>query len=125
FDEITSGASSDLEQATNIARTMVTRYGMSEKLGPRTFGKREELVFLGRDLHEQRDYSDRVAHAIDEEVRSLIDGAYQNARKVLTSHKDKLSRLARYLISNETIEAEHLDELLASQTPPTADAAPA
>jgi len=125
FDEITSGASNDLEQATNIARTMVTRYGMSENLGPRTFGKREELVFLGKELHEQRDYGNSVARAIDEEVRSLIDGAYQNAKNALISHKDKLTKLARYLITNETIEGDHLNELFKTQDPPTAEAIPA
>ncbi|MCH9009823.1 MAG: ATP-dependent zinc metalloprotease FtsH, partial [Chloroflexi bacterium] len=125
FDDITTGASDDLEQATNIARSMVTRYGMSERLGPRTFGKREELVFLGRDLHERRDYSDRIAQVIDEEVRSLIDGAYQSARNALVSHKDKLSQLARYLITNETIESDQLKEILESQTPPNAEPAPA
>ena len=125
FDDITTGASDDLEQATNIARSMVTRYGMSERLGPRTFGKREELVFLGRDLHEQRDYSDSIAQVIDEEVRSLIDGAYQSAKKALISHKDKLSQLARYLITNETIEGDHLKEILESQTPPIVEPAPA
>ena len=125
FDEITTGASNDLEQATNIARTMVTRYGMSEKLGPRTFGKREELVFLGKELHEQRDYSDSVAWAIDQEVRSLIDGSYQSAKDALISHKDKLCQLAKYLMTNETIEGDSLKELLESQAPPTADPAPA
>ena len=125
FDDITTGASDDLEQATNIARSMVTRYGMSERLGPRTFGKREELVFLGRDLHERRDYSDQIAQVIDEEVRSLIDGAYQSARNALVSHKDKLSRLARYLITNETIESDQLKEILDSQTPPNAEPSPA
>ena len=125
FEDITTGASNDLEQATNMARTMVTRYGMSEKLGPRTFGKREELVFLGREIAEQRNYSDRVARDIDEEVHSLIDGAYQAAKRVLTDHKAKLSQLARYLVTHETLEGDVLQELLNSDPPPLPDAAAA
>ena len=127
FDEVTTGASNDLEQATNIARTMVTRYGMSEELGPRTFGKREELVFLGREIAEQRDYSDRVAETIDSEVHSLIDKAYKTATRLLTEHKEKLTHLAKYLISNETVEGDELDKLLGARppSPGLADAAPA
>ena len=125
FDEITTGASNDLEQATNIARTMVTRYGMSEKLGPRTFGKREELVFLGREISEQRNYSDRVAETIDEEVHSLIDNAYQTAKRLLSAHKAKLTQVAKYLLIHETVAEEALDELLNSQPPTISDATPA
>ncbi len=125
FDEVTTGASSDLEQATNIARTMVTRYGMSEKLGPRTFGKREELVFLGREISEQRNYSDQVAETIDEEVHSLIDNAYQTAKRLLGAHKAKLTQMAKYLIDHETVAEEALDELLNSQPPSLSDATPA
>ena len=111
FDEMTTGASNDLEQATNIARTMVTRYGMSEKLGPRTFGKREELVFLGREISEQRDYSDSVAQTIDEEVHGIIDTGYATAKRLITANKSKLTRLAKYLLSHETAEVETLQEL--------------
>ena len=115
FDEVTTGATNDLEEATNLARAMVTRYGMSEKLGPRTFGKKEELVFLGREISEQRDYSDSVAQTIDEEVHDLINDAYQTAKKVLTKNKDKLTQLAQYLIEHETAEGEVLEGLLNSQ----------
>ena len=125
FNETTTGASNDLEQATSIARTMVTRYGMSEALGPRTFGKREELVFLGREITEQRDYSDSVAETIDNEVRGLIDGAYQTAKRLLTDNKAKLAQLSKYLLVHETIEDEQLKELFASPAPGLADAAPA
>ena len=114
FDEITTGASNDLEQATQIARTMVTRYGMSEKLGPRTFGKREELVFLGREISEQRDYSDRIAEEIDEDVHRLVSTAYKTANKVLTENRPKLSNLAKYLIAHETAEEETIGELFGS-----------
>ncbi len=124
FDEVTTGASNDMEQATNIARTMVTRYGMSEKLGPRTFGKREELVFLGREISEQRDYSDSVAEIIDSEVRGLIDNGYQTAKRLLTSNVAMLTKVAKYLIDNETVEGDTLNELFAS-SPGGSDAAPA
>ena len=112
FKDVTTGASNDLEQATNIARTMVTRYGMSSKLGPRTFGKREELVFLGREISEQRDYSDKIAQDIDEEVYGLVENAYQAATSVITDNKDRLSHLARYLIAHETVEGDELKEIL-------------
>ena len=127
FDEMTTGASNDLEQATNIARTMVTRYGMSEKLGPRTFGKREELVFLGREISEQRNYSDRVAETIDDEVHGLVEGAYQTAKKLLTDHQESLARLAKYLLTNETVEGDKLNELLGPppETGPTGVSQPA
>ena len=119
FDEITTGAGSDIEQATNIARQMVTRYGMSEKLGPRTFGKREEMVFLGREISEQRDYSDKVAETIDQEVHGIIDDAYESARKVIAEYMPKLKQLSEYLIVNETIEVDELDKLW--ETPPDSD----
>ena len=125
FDEVTTGASNDLEQATNIARTMVTRYGMSERLGPRTFGKREELVFLGREISEQRNYSDKVAEIIDDEVRSLISGAYESAKHQISSNIAKLTQLSQYLISHETIESEVLQELFRTPPPATPDATPA
>ena len=122
---MTTGASNDLEQATNIARTMVTRYGMSEKLGPRTFGKREELVFLGKELHEQRDYSDRVAEQIDEEVHGLIEKAYKTAQGLLKTNGSTLKRLAEYLLTNETVEGDDLQELLKTPEGGLPEAAPA
>ena len=123
FDELTTGAGSDLEQATNIARTMVTRYGMSEKLGPRTFGKREELVFLGREISEQRDYSDSVAQTIDEEVHRLIDTAQNTAREVLEEHRPRLDRISKYLLEHETIEEDQVEEVF--DTPPAPEMSPA
>ena len=131
FEDVTTGASNDLEQATNIARTMVTRYGMSSKLGPRTFGKREELVFLGREITEQRDYSDKVAQDIDEEVFDLVEYAYKTATNVITDNRTKLAQLARHLIAHETVEGDELNEILDTDTdadpapPPVAEAAPA
>ncbi|MFL2761363.1 MAG: ATP-dependent zinc metalloprotease FtsH [Dehalococcoidia bacterium] len=114
FDEMTTGASSDMQQATNIARAMVTQYGMSQKLGPRTFGKREELVFLGREISEQRDYSEDIAESIDQEVFSLIDESYKTATDLLKSNMAKLTQLSKYLISYETIEGEELRNLFAT-----------
>jgi cell division protease FtsH len=111
FDEVTTGAGNDLEQATNIARTMVTRYGMSEKLGPRTFGKREEMVFLGREITEQRDYSDSVAQTIDEEVHDLLDVAYKSARRVITENMAQLTQLSKYLLEHETAEVDALEQV--------------
>ena len=123
--EITTGAGDDLEKATNLATTMITRYGMSSKLGPRTFGKREELVFLGREISEQRDYSDSVAETIDEEVRSLVEEAYQTAKRLLIDNKDKLAQVANYLIDNETLEGDALVELFNEPLPPTLEPASA
>jgi cell division protease FtsH len=111
FGEITTGASNDLEQATKIARAMVTQLGMSKKLGPRTFGKREEMVFLGREIHEQVDYSDHFAEVIDSEVKRLIEEAHDNARKRISDNRKTLAKIAEYLIEYETAEDKVLDEL--------------
>jgi|TARA_Y100000310_G_scaffold277733_2_gene295711 cell division protease FtsH len=124
FDEVTTGAGNDLEQATNIARTMITRYGMSETLGPRTFGKREELVFLGREISEQRDYSDSVAEAIDDEVHRLIGSAYKTAQRILTDNKGRLDRISSYLMAHETIEEQQVPEIF-DTIPPEGDLSPA
>ncbi len=113
FGEITTGASSDLEKATKMARAMVTQYGMSEVLGPRTFGQKEELVFLGREITEQRDYSEEVARQIDSEVKRIIDKAYGRALAILKEHREKLDNLAKRLIEIETIEGQELEALLA------------
>jgi cell division protease FtsH len=106
--EMTTGPQNDIEQATKIARQMVTQWGMSERLGPRTFGRKEELVFLGREIAEQRNYSEKVAEEIDEEVRRIIDHAYQVAKKILTENRAKLDQTARKLMEVETIEGEDL-----------------
>jgi len=113
FGEVTTGAGSDLEQVARISRRMVTDYGMSEKLGPRTFGRRGELIFLGREVtEEQKDYSEKTAEDIDEEVHKLVQRAQSVAREVLTNNKEKLVKLAEALIANETIEGAALDALL-------------
>ena len=91
--EMTTGPQSDIQQATRTARQMVTQWGMSERLGPRTFGRKEEMIFLGREISEQRDYSEKVAEEIDEEVRRLIDKAYQTAKELLMEHRAKLDEI--------------------------------
>ena len=113
FGDITTGAQNDLEQATKLARKMVTEYGMSEKLGPRIFGQRQELVFLGREITEQRDYGDKVANEIDEEVYAIIQRAYKTTKRILTRNKAKLRELAEELIARETLDEPDLDRLFA------------
>ena len=117
FDEVTTGASNDIERATKIALGMIKRYGMSKSLGPRTFGKREEMVFLGREISEERDYGDKVAEEIDSEVRSLINLAYEQANQLLITHKPKLVLLAEYLIEHETVSGAALNHLFNEEEP--------
>ena len=124
FNEVTTGASNDLEQVTQIARAMVTRYGMSESLLPRTFGKREEMVFLGREISEMRDYSEKVAQEIDEEVQSIVVDAYHTAKRLLLENYPKLVQIARYLMLHESIEGPDLEQLFASDAPPLDGAVP-
>jgi len=109
---ITTGASDDIGKATKLARRMVTEWGMSEKLGPLAFGTKEELVFLGRDLGEHRNYSEEVAGEIDQEVHSLVDNAYLTAKKVLTLRRGTLQALASHLIEVESMERAEMDELI-------------
>ncbi len=118
FEESTTGPSDDLQRATSIARQMVTQWGMSERLGPRTFGRKEEMVFLGREISESRNYSEKVAEEIDEEVRQIIDKAYHAAKKVITEHKDKLDGIVKALLEEETIEGDNLTAILTGQAPP-------
>jgi cell division protease FtsH len=117
FGEMSTGAQHDLGETTKLARKMVTEYGMSKKLGPRTFGQRQELVFLGREISEQRDYSDKIAQEIDEEVHSIIQRAYDTARKVLTENKAKLKQLAEELIVHETLDESKLNKIFEGLTP--------
>jgi cell division protease FtsH len=114
FDAVTTGASNDIENATHIARQMITRYGMSESLGPRTFGKKEDMIFLGREISEQRDYSDKTAEEIDYEVHKLIQSAYEQATEILKANSGKLAQIANYLVTNETVEGKELNELFES-----------
>jgi cell division protease FtsH len=121
FGDMTSGASDDIERATKLARRMVTQWGMSEKLGPLTFGHKEELVFLGRDLGEQRNYSEEVAGEIDKEVHRLIEAAYKRASKILTERREKMIELAEYLKHEETIDGSQMDDILSKPSAPNGE----
>ena len=122
FNEITNGARDDLDKVTQIARQMVTRYGMSDKMGPMVYGRKEELVFLGREMSEQRDYSEAVAKEIDREVKVIVDQAYTTARNQLIEHMDKLKLIAERLIEVETLSAEEFNQLWETGGQPAAPA---
>ena len=111
FDDITSGASNDLERVTRMARSMVTRLGMSSELGPMVFGQKEEMIFLGREITEQRDYSEDVAREIDKEVRKLVDEAYEHSRSIVIQYRDKLDTVAQRLLEVESITREEFEEM--------------
>jgi len=110
-EAISTGPSSDLKNVTQIAKDMVTRYGMS-KLGPRTFGEREEMIFLGKEIHEQQDYSDKTAEAIDKEVSVIIEEAMNRAKDILTNNKEKLEAMVARLMEKETIEQDEIKEIM-------------
>ncbi len=112
FRQATTGASNDLERATEMARKMVMEYGMSDELGPMTFGEREELVFLGRSIAEHRNYSEAVARKIDEQVRAIINRAHSRAVEIMTTYRDTLDRLAQQLIQKETLEEAEVEALM-------------
>ena len=117
FDDITSGASNDLERVTRMARAMVTRLGMSNQLGPMVYGQKEELIFLGREISEQRDYSEAVAQEIDAEVRKLVGDAYDRARQILTQYRDRLDAVAHKLLEVETISRDEFEGLFPPPNP--------
>ncbi|HEY3110743.1 MAG TPA: ATP-dependent zinc metalloprotease FtsH [Chloroflexota bacterium] len=125
YSEITTGAENDIERATQMARRMVTEYGMSKRLGPVALGHKEELVFLGREIAEQKNYSEKIAEAIDEEIRSLIDTADSRAREILKNHRDALERLAKALIKYETMEGDELERVFHDGTERESSLAPA
>jgi len=112
FTDVTTGASSDLRRATQMVRSMIMEYGMSDLLGQRTFGQKEELIFLGREIAEQRDYSEEVAVQIDREIKAFIDRAYSRARDVLTADREKLDALANLLIEKETLDGPELQAIV-------------
>ena len=112
FKDVTTGAQNDLERATKIARQMVTEFGMSETLGPMTLGRKEQQVFLGRDIAENRNYSEEVAFQIDKEVEKIIESAYNRAKELLVKNKSKLKKIAKNLLEKETLEGAELDNLL-------------
>jgi cell division protease FtsH len=117
FSDITSGASNDLERVTKMAREMVTRLGMSSELGPIVYGKKDEMVFLGKEFTEQRDYSESVAEKIDIEVKELVSNAYQRALDILKERRDVLEVLAEKLLEQETVDKKELDEIFPIPTP--------
>jgi cell division protease FtsH len=113
-EEVTTGASNDLQQVTRVARQMITRFGMSDRLGPVALGRQNGNVFLGRDIASDRDFSDETAAAIDEEVRNLVDRAYRRAKEVLTQNRHILDQLAQMLVEKETVDSDELQEILAN-----------
>jgi cell division protease FtsH len=117
FDDITSGASNDLERVTKMARAMVTRLGMSNELGPMVYGQKEELIFLGREISEQRDYSEEVAEQIDKEVRKLVGEAYDQARAILVKYREMLDAVAQRLLEVETISREEFEAIFPPPAP--------
>jgi len=111
FDDITSGASNDIERVTQVARMMVTRMGMSNEMGLMTYGQKEELIFLGREISEQRDYSEAIAEKIDSEVRRLVDDSYKLTKKLLTKYRDRLDAVAQKLLEVETLTREEFEAI--------------
>ncbi len=114
FGDMTTGASDDLRRATQTAKELITKYGMSEKLGPRTFGKTDEMVFLGREIHENRDYSEKWAEAIDEEIMGMINNAMATAKKIITEKRDRLDAIVKELLVKETLEKDEFEALFTS-----------
>jgi len=119
-EEVTTGASNDLQQVARVARQMITRFGMSDKLGPVALGRQQGNMFLGRDIMSERDFSEETAAAIDEEVRKLVDVAYSRAKEVLVGNRHILDQLAQMLVDKETVDAEELQEILANNDVKTA-----
>jgi cell division protease FtsH len=117
FDDITSGASNDLERVTKLARAMVTRMGMSNSLGPMVYGQKEELIFLGREISEQRDYSESIAEKIDIEVRELVQEAYEKAKTTLNNYRAQLDAVAGRLIEVETIDRAEFERIFTEPVP--------
>ncbi len=117
FGEMTTGASNDLQRTTQIAQRMVKQYGMSDKLGPRTLGRRQELVFLGREIHEEQDYSSKLAEEIDQEVRDLINTAKVKAETILEENRERLAAIAEFLIQHESVEGDNLQALFDGREP--------
>ncbi len=112
FGEVTTGATSDLRRATALARSLVTDYGMSDHLGPRTYGEKEEMIFLGREIHEQRNYSEKIAEKIDEEIFGFIQQAEKKANSIITKHRDSLEKIVAVLLKQETIEKTEFESIV-------------
>jgi len=116
-DAVTTGASNDIERATEIARNMVTKWGLSEQLGPLTYSEDEGEVFLGRSVTQHKQVSDETAHVIDKEIRQIIDTNYQRAEKILAEHRDKLDVMSDALMKYETIDESQLKDIMAGKQP--------
>jgi cell division protease FtsH len=112
FDQFYSGARMDIQQATGLARAMVTQFGMSEKLGPRAYGRSNGPVFLGRDMGETRDYSEEYAREIDDEVKSILQTAYQRAKAILVENKEKMEELVQILMERETLDSHEFADIM-------------
>ncbi len=112
FGQVTTGATSDLRRATQLARKLITDYGMSDKLGPRTFGQKEELIFLGREIHEQRDYSEQIAEMIDKEIGDFIETGVKTARQIIKENRGLLDKIVEQLEKKETLEREEFEEIV-------------
>ena len=117
FEDITTGASNDLERVTTMARMMITQWGMSDALGPIQYGEREEMVFLGRGIAETRNYSDKVAQEIDKEVRKLVDEAHRRCHEILTSYEDRLGAVAAALLEHETLHSGEFQSIMRGEDP--------
>ena len=129
-DKVTTGAYSDIQQATEMARRMVTQFGMSDVVGPIAVGDREAEIFLGREVVQRREVSERTAELVDTELKRLLGEAYERARVILTEHRDQLDRLAAALLERETLDREEVDLVMAGRTlppltPPSVPPAPA
>lgn len=112
FDDISTGASNDIERATKIARDMVTRYGMSDLVGTINYGSNDEEVFLGRDISTHKTLSEQTASLIDDEVKKIIDEAYEKAKEILNKNKEKLEKTANILLDKEKIESEEFEDIM-------------
>jgi cell division protease FtsH len=119
LDHLTTGAGNDIERATELARKMVCEWGMSEELGPLTFGKKEEQIFLGREIAQHRDYSESTAIKIDEEVKNLVNSSYQRTKEIITENVDVLHRLAQSLLEREVLDGVEIDAIIRGEELPT------
>ena len=111
YGEVTTGATSDLRRATALARKLITDFGMSDILGPRTFGEKDELIFLGREIHEQRDYSEKIAEKIDDEISHFIEKSSHTARGIIKQKREILEKIVKALLKKETLEKEAFEKI--------------
>ena len=127
-DDITTGAGNDIERATEMARRMVCEWGMSDRLGPMTFGKKEEQIFLGKEFNRHQDYSESTAQKIDSEIKKVVTEQYERATRLLTENRDALERIAEALLEHEVLDARQLKQLIAGEpletTPPASSTPP-